>query len=185
MKTTQDRFECQLISLTLIQAWKDLGLRAKASFQLYCSHPVVKTTQDRVSWLRLLLLLHHQFLLLHYRPRLLHFHMHLQRVSLIAQSQRRTLHSSWSLHAPRHPIRLLLFLLRILSFLALDAKGGERVDLGGVLREGFVFSLCATFMHHVYIPALVFCDMCPYEILESYVDYLVLLISCHLFGSSS
>jgi hypothetical protein len=60
--------------------------------------------------------------------------------------------------------------------LALDAKGGERVDSEGVLREGFIFSLCATFMHHVYFPALAFCDMCDYELLESYVDYLVAII---------
>jgi hypothetical protein len=34
----------------------------------------------------------------------------------------------------------------------------------------------ATFMHHVYIPALAFCDMCACEILESYADYLVTII---------
>jgi hypothetical protein len=51
---------------------------------------------------------------------------------------------------------------RILSFvfLAFDAKGGERVDSGGVLIEGFVFSLCATFMHHVYLLALLFVTVC-------------------------
>jgi hypothetical protein len=65
--------------------------------------------------------------------------------------------------------------------LALDAKGGERVDSGGVLFEReYHFSLCATFMHHVYIPTLAFYDMCAYEILELYVDYLVAFISCHL-----
>jgi hypothetical protein len=58
-------------------------------------------------------------------------------------------------------------------------KGGERVDSGGVLREGFIFFVCyihATFMHHVYIPALAFCDMCACEILESYVDHLFAII---------
>jgi hypothetical protein len=37
------------------------------------------------------------------------------------------------------------------DFLAFDAKGGERVDSGGVLIEGFVFFVCYThaFMHHV------------------------------------
>jgi hypothetical protein len=64
-------------------------------------------------------------------------------------------------------------------------KGGERVDSGGVFERGFRFSLCAIFMHHVYIPALTFCDMCAYEILELYVDYLVAIISCHLIGSRS
>jgi hypothetical protein len=49
VRTTQDRFECQPFCLTLIQASKDLGLRAQASFQLCCSHPVVKTTRDRSS----------------------------------------------------------------------------------------------------------------------------------------
>jgi hypothetical protein len=63
--------------------------------------------------------------------------------------------------------------------LALDAKGGDRVDLGGALRDGFVFFVCyihATFMHHVYFPALAFCDMCAYEIFELCVDYLVAII---------
>jgi hypothetical protein len=52
-----------------------------------------------------------------------------------------------------------------LVLLTLDTKGGERVDLGGVVREVLV-SLCATFMHYVYIPALAFCVMCACEILE-------------------
>jgi hypothetical protein len=30
----------------------------------------------------------------------------------------------------------------LVLFLAFDAKGGERVDLGGVLIEGFIFFLC-------------------------------------------
>jgi hypothetical protein len=34
----------------------------------------------------------------------------------------------------------------------------------------------ATFMHHVYILALAFCDMCACEVLESYVVYLVTII---------
>jgi hypothetical protein len=51
VKTTRDRFECRLIRLTLIQAWKDLGLRAQASFQLFCSHPVVKNNSRSVEHL--------------------------------------------------------------------------------------------------------------------------------------
>jgi hypothetical protein len=31
-------------------------------------------------------------------------------------------------------------------------------------------------MHHGYIPTLAFCDMCAWEILESYMDYLVTII---------
>jgi hypothetical protein len=57
---------------------------------------------------------------------------------------------------------------------------GERVDSEGVLLESFVFLfVCyfhATFMHHVYIPALALCDMCAYEVLESYVDHLVTIL---------
>jgi hypothetical protein len=65
---------------------------------------------------------------------------------------------------------------RILSFLVLDAKGGERVDSGGVLREGFVF-LCVLHSCIMFIfSALAFCDMCACEILESCVDYLVTII---------
>jgi hypothetical protein len=63
--------------------------------------------------------------------------------------------------------------------LALDAKGGERVDSGGVLREGFVFHVCyihATFCIMFIFPALASCDMCACELLESYVDYLVTII---------
>jgi hypothetical protein len=54
-----------------------------------------------------------------------------------------------------------MFPRQILSFvfLAFNAKEGERVDSGGVLIEGFCFSLCATFMHHVYFLALHFVTM--------------------------
>jgi hypothetical protein len=43
---------------------------------------------------------------------------------------------------------------------------GEReyVDLGGAARF-LVFSVCATFMHHVYFLALALYDMCAFEIL--------------------
>jgi hypothetical protein len=34
----------------------------------------------------------------------------------------------------------------------------------------------ATFIHHVYFPALASCDMCACEILESYGDYLVAIL---------
>jgi hypothetical protein len=75
-----------------------------------------------------------------------------------------------------------------LAFWLLMPKG-ERVDSGGVLRESFIFFVCyihaSCLYSHVYIPALAFCDMCAYEVLELYVDYLVSIISCHLIGSSS
>jgi hypothetical protein len=59
-------------------------------------------------------------------------------------------------------------------FLAFDAKGGERVDLEGVLIEGFVFFVC--YLHASYLlyrPA--FCDLCDCEIRESLWSILSLL----------
>jgi hypothetical protein len=57
-------------------------------------------------------------------------------------------------------------------FLAFDAKRGERVDLGGVLIEGFVFLVC--YIHASCLishPAFF-----NYELVRLY------FISCHLIG---
>jgi hypothetical protein len=59
--------------------------------------------------------------------------------------------------------------------LAFDAKGGESIDSGGVLIEGFVFLVC--YFHASCLisrPAL-----CDYELVRLY------FISCHLIGFSS
>jgi hypothetical protein len=61
-------------------------------------------------------------------------------------------------------------------FLAFDAKGGERVDSGGVLIEGFIFFFVCYLHASCLLSRLAFCDMCAYEIRESYVVYLVTFI---------
>jgi hypothetical protein len=61
----------------------------------------------------------------------------------------------------------------LVLFLVFDAKGGERVDSGGVLIEGFVLFLCATFMHHVYFPALHFVTC----VLVRYVSHMWSILS--------
>jgi hypothetical protein len=80
---------------------------------------------------------------------------------MITQSQRRTLLSLCSLCVPLHPIQLLPFLLRALSFLALDAKWRERefVDLGGAAREGFLV-LCVLLSCIMFKFPHLHCVMC-------------------------
>jgi hypothetical protein len=85
---------------------------------------------------------------------------------MTAQSQRRTLLSFSSLRIPLHPTRLLLFLLWTLSFWLLMPKGERVYRFRGSYERGFLGSLCATFMHHVYIPSLALCVVCACEILE-------------------
>jgi hypothetical protein len=52
----------------------------------------------------------------------------------------------------------------VLFFLAFDAKGGERVDLGGVLLEGFILFVC--YIHaSCLISRPAFCDKCACETL--------------------
>jgi hypothetical protein len=60
-------------------------------------------------------------------------------------------------------------------FLVFDAKEGERerVDLGGSVDRGFRFSLCATFMHHVYFLALHFVTC----VLVRYVSHMWSILS--------
>jgi hypothetical protein len=53
----------------------------------------------------------------------------------------------------------------------------ERVDSGGVAREGFV-SLCATFMHHVYVLMFIFTHLHYVTcVLMRYLSYLLLTLS--------
>jgi hypothetical protein len=74
--------------------------------------------------------------------------------------------SQFLIHAPLHLTRLLPFLLRTLSFWLLMPKGDRESGFRGSCERGFLGSLCATFMHHIYIPALALCAMCACEILE-------------------
>jgi hypothetical protein len=104
---------------------------------------------------------------------------------MTAQSQRRTLLSFCSLRVPLHPTRLLPFLLRTLSFLVLDAKGGERefVDSGGVAREGFL-ALCVILSCIMFIFPYLYCM--TYVLLSYSCDMLCFIglihLTCHLFG---
>jgi hypothetical protein len=103
-----------------------------------------------------------QYLFLSFRPRQLHSHMLLQRVSQIAQIPREILYTSCLLRAPRHPARLRLSPRQILRlvFLALAAKGGERVVSGGVLREVFVFLSCVLLSCIIFtFQSLHLCDL--------------------------
>jgi hypothetical protein len=183
--------ECQLPRLWPFQC-QGPGLQRQCRRQLP-RQILPQLVLFRLRWQRLLLLLlqHLQFLHLLYRPRLLHCHVYLQRVSLTVQSLRRILHSSWSLHAPRHLTRLLLFPRQILSFVfGVWCQRGRESRFRGSVDRGFSFSLCATFMHHVYLLALHFVTCVPYilwhvclwDFIIYHVTYLVLahkvVLSC-------
>jgi hypothetical protein len=74
-----------------------------------------------------------------------------------------------------HPTRLLPFLLWTLSFLDLDAKGGERVDSGGVVREGFGFlALCVLLSCIMFIFPHLYYVSC---VLVRYLSNMLIILS--------